>query len=247
MRDTSAVLSAGDELQFGRDVDGVGRIIGGFRRGRSVSRVHGVVHATATGYAVTSTGRYFGFTVADRTTPSRLYVPVGIGPVAVPFAESSIIIEFADLESTAEHRLSRARLDVSVDGSETAWRWKTGWGVDIENRWARQPHEGMGTQKPHFLSKFLLANGRHRACFKTLVALCEPSLGEGDAGTPTNSELARRLGCSEKIIERHLSEIYERVGVLYDARPRESAAALAVNRGLVTREHLHLLPPPHQG
>ena len=110
-------------MDFGRAVGGVGRI----SDHREVSRTHGTVVATHAGFAVISTGTHSGFVVADRTTPSRLYVPCGVGPVSVPFAEASVIVEFGDAFDY---------LDVTVTGSDAADQWSSAWGPEMRERLA---------------------------------------------------------------------------------------------------------------
>jgi len=89
------------------------------------------------------------------------------------------------------------------------------------------------------------------AWFKTLVALCEPALrANSDAEhagppepTPTNTVLAARLVTSPKVIERHIAEIYQQLGLAgTDRSDREVAVAIATGQGLVTPGDLELLP-----
>jgi len=100
-------LLEGEELVFGRDQGGVGRI----SESSAVSRRHGTVHATNAGFNVTATGSTMGFTVSDRTTPSRLTIPRGVGPVAVPFARCSLRVDYHG---------GFGYLNLSVSGSEQA-------------------------------------------------------------------------------------------------------------------------------
>lgn len=220
-------LVPGDDLRFGRDVGGVGRISDDPR----VSRHHGTIHATVDGLAVTATSTMNGFVVRDRATPSRLHVPARIGPVPIPFRECSIVLEHCI--GTPPY------LDVVVEGSERADRWHRSWGPEIRRRW-RQPE--MTTVPPirRFDPKF--ANGRVRAWFLTLVALCEPQFGRGPAGVPTNIELAARRYVNTGVIERDLTQIYRALGIEHDPQRRDLAATLPVLIGAVTPADLDLLP-----
>lgn len=73
--------------------------------------------------------------------------------------------------------------------------------------------------------------------------MCEGEITANSAGVPTNTDLARRLGYDTKIIERHLSSIYEALDInpRRQQRPRDIAVRRAVDRALVTRKHLPLL------
>ena len=85
----TASLKPGDApFVFGRQADGAGRL----RQG-SVSRLHGHISITERGFAVTSLGSKLGIVVADLTTPSVLVVPVGCGPIEVPFADARLMVD----------------------------------------------------------------------------------------------------------------------------------------------------------
>ncbi len=221
----SKVLEPGASLEFGREVGGVGRI----SDDAVVSRRHGVITATDDGFDVTSTGSLVGFVVADRTTPSRLHVPCGVGPIRVPFADSSVIVE---LDTGIDH------LDVVVDGSAAAQRWRENWGPEMRDRWADVAAAApvLPMTAPALAEvKWRRSNGRPYAWFLTLIAMCEPALGIGPAGTPTNRELARRRYVSPGVIERHMAQIYEAFGLADVRGARDVIVQIAVERGLVTR------------
>jgi hypothetical protein len=91
--------------------------------------------------------------------------------------------------------------------------------------------------------RWSLANGKPYAWFRTLVALCEPALTDSHASTPTNAALAARQVLGTGAIERHISEIYQRLGLNADQADREVAVTLAIRQGLVTRADLQMLPP----
>ena len=228
-RGVPAVLRPGDEQAFGRSVGGVGRI----SEDQAVSRQHGIVHGTVDGFTVTSTGTRMGFVVADRTTPSKLHVPRGFGPVPVPFADCSIIVE---------HERGRDYVDITVSGSDLADRWAASWGPEMRNLLAAASAGAVLTLPPWQRVRWRKPNGTPYTWFDTLVALCEPTLGDAPAGTPTNPELAERLYRTEGIIERHLNAIYDAFHLEGGSRRRDIVAAIAVAQGFVTRADLQRLP-----
>lgn len=128
--DHTAVLRPGEELEFGRYTRGVGQL----REDTLVSRRHGLITATDDGFTVTSTGSYLGFTVSDRTTPSKLYIPVGVGPITIPFAEAAITFD-RDIEG---------ELQITVAGSPAADLWRSQWGP----RQRTQDPSGLGQESP---------------------------------------------------------------------------------------------------
>lgn len=228
------VLEAGAALEFGRDVGGVGRI----SDDSTVSRRHGIITATEDGFEVTSVGSLRGFVVADRTTPSRTYVPCGVGPVSVPFADASVIVELDD---------GLDYLDVAVESSTAADQWRTSWGPEMRQRWADVAKDVPalpGTAPAMAGIRWRKTNGVPYSWFLTLVALCEPALGEGPAGTPINRDLAKRRFTTVKVIERHVAQIYEAFELAEVKGARDLIVQIAVDRGLVTRADLELLGPP---
>jgi hypothetical protein len=222
-------LEPGDCFEFGRDVGGVGRI----SEMNGVSRLHGRIDAVVDGYTVTSLGTHVGFVVADWTTPSRLHVPRGSGPVVVPFAEASIIVE---LDSGRDH------LDVTVEGSTTADRWRDGWAPDMRARWADAGEQVLPlTAAPMSRVKWMKSNGKPYSWFLTLVAMCTLTLSDGRGGTPTNKQLAAIRILPVGVIERHVTEIYDAFTHSPADGNRDAIVALAVSSGLVTRTDLDLL------
>jgi hypothetical protein len=225
------VLSLEPEMtmDFGRAIGGVGRI----SEHREASRHHGTVVASDDGFAVISTGTHSGFVVADRTTPSRLYVPCGVGPVSVPFADASVIVEFGE---------EYDYLDVKVTGSDVADRWSRAWGPEMRERWAdaaRDNRADLATAPAMSEVRWRMANGKPYAWFETLVAMCEPALGVGPAGTPTNRRLAARRKVRVRVIERHVASIYEAFGFDTDDKgARYVIVQIAIDQGLVTRADL---------
>ena len=218
-RGLAHTLLPGDDLVFGRNQGGVGRI----SESSAVSRKHGAVHATNAGFSVTATGSTMGFTIADRTTPSRLTIPRGVGPVAIPFAQCSLIVEYQG---------GFGYLNLSVNGSEQAELWAASWGPQLRELWA-SAKPGLLTAPPWPKVKWRKSNGAHYQWFTTLIALCEPALSDRPAGTPTNTQLAHRLGLAEKTIEQHITAIYRAFDLGADAS-RDVIVASAVDQGIVT-------------
>lgn len=224
------VLHPGDEQEFGREIEGVGAI----GEDRAISRRHGIVRATTDGFTVTSTGTRVGFVVADRTTPSKLHIARGIGPITVPFADCSIVVE---------HKRGRDYLNVTVRGSDAADRWARSWGPEMRKLWDLAPRRGIGTAAPWPTIDWKKANGKDYAWFTTLVALCEPAFGDAPAGTPTNPDLGRRLYKGHGVIERDLNAIYAAFGLEGRSRQREIIVSIAIAQGIVTREDIATLNP----
>src|SRR5207248_5608001 len=88
----STLLRPGEAIAFGRN-PGPGQITAD---DLSVSGEHGVIVATDTRWTVTSTGTLHSFVVCDCETTSRLMMPLGAGPVAVPFARAVLCVEIWD-------------------------------------------------------------------------------------------------------------------------------------------------------
>lgn len=223
MFDRTIVLSSGDELEFGRYTRGVGQL----PENALLSRDHGLIVATVDGFTVTSTGRHLGFVVSDRATPSRLHIPCGVGPIEIPFANASISFTH-DIPST---------LDIEVVGSDRADEWRNAWRQDMKNLRPRV-NRGGNLTRPAQEARFRKANGNPYTWFRTLVAMCEPSLAGGLPGVPTNTDLANRLGYTPKVIERHLRDIYTELKVPPGGRQRDAAVRIALERGIVTANDL---------
>lgn len=221
------MLRKGETLEFGRGVGGVGRITGH----RAVSARHGTIAVTSAGVAVTSTGSRTGFAVVDRTTPSRLHIARGVGPISIPFADFSIVVA---------HQEGRDFLNVKVAGSATADAWATGWGPQVRDEWDRAT-SASGTADPWPRLNWRRADGTPYAWFTTLVALCEPAMTNVVAGTPTNGQLASRLRVSHQTVEKHLRSIYDTFGAA-GAGDRDVIVAVAVDQGIVTPADVARLP-----
>ena len=225
--DRTKEMVLGEEVVFGRGVRDVGEL----PNNSLVSHRHGVVTVTESGFAVTSIGTYSGFVVRDTMTPSRLHLPQGMGPVELPFANA--VISF-------DHGVPGS-IHVAVIGSGRADLWEDRWGPEEEHDeevWLTHRRTFGRTQRPFGLKR--KARGEPYTWFWTLVAMCEGEITAGSAGVPTNAELAKTLGYETNIIERHLSSIYEALDIdpKEQRRPRDVAVRRAVDRGLVTREHL---------
>lgn len=90
--DSVVHLATGEHLTFGRN-PGPGQIASNVR---AVSGDHGVVEAHEHGWTVRSTGSLYSFSVYDTESPSRLFIPLGSGPVLVPFAKGVVTIEIRE-------------------------------------------------------------------------------------------------------------------------------------------------------
>lgn len=225
-------LSVGDTLEFGRQVGGVGRL----GEHRAISRRHGVITANEDGFAVEATGTFAGVVVADNTTPSRLHIPNGVGPIDIPFRSCSIVVEYDG---------ERARLEVEVEGSARADAWAAQWGIDAPPRPADDSPGFVPLTAPadnRDAGRFRKSNGSYYTWFTVLVALCEPSFGVEPGGAPTNQQLARRTGYRVGDIEKKLAAVYRALDVEHEDRPREAAVERALERGIVTPDHLSMLP-----
>lgn len=201
--------------------------------GRSISRQHAIIEATELGFTVSATGSQIGVIVSDRTTPSRLYVPCGMRSIDVPFASSYV---------TVETGADRPGVRVDVAGSPRAERWRAGWTAENRERWRRERDRRHSTQAPWRDLHWARSNESVYAWFRTLVALCEPVLAHRVEPTPTNRTLAGRLHTQVGVIERHMAEIYENLGLSnLPSRDREIVVAIAVGQGIVTPDDLELL------
>lgn len=82
----------------------------------AVSGRHGRLDATDDAWTVTSLGSIHSFSVGTTPRPRRApFIPVGAGPVAVPFAEALVIVDVG---------YRRYPLVVAAEGSPG---WTTGW------------------------------------------------------------------------------------------------------------------------
>lgn len=186
-----------------------------------MSRLHGSISVTADGFAVTTLGRHLGVVVWDLTTPSSMTVPVGVGPVPLPFAEARLTVD--------QRRLDRC-LIIEVSGSESCDRWRSQWVPELRARWMGGMH---GTEPPWQHLRWTFANGNPFAWYRTLVAMCEPRLEGNDLAVPTNGELAARLFASRSVIEKHLGEMHLQLEIEPGRGSREEIVRLAIHHGLV--------------
>ena len=224
-------LVRGEEFEFGRHIGGAGRI----SEHDAVSRSHGRIITTGTGFSVVTTGSQIGVTVTDRTTPSKLVIPRGVGPVHVPFRDCSIIVDLHE---------QRDYLNVSVEGSALADAWAEAWGPQMRDRWFDEhPRPAFGTRQFFDRSpvRWRKTNGQPYAWFRTLAALCEPALGAAPAGTPTNGQLCTRLHQSKSVTERHLGQIYEAFDLTPETRDRDLVVIRAIDLGIITRLDLETI------
>ena len=226
--DRTEVLEPGGTLVFGRAERGAGQL----PDSALVSRRHGVIAATETGFTVESTGTYSGFVVRDTMTPSRLHLPRGVGPIEVPFTNTV---------NSFDHSVP-GQLFVAVVESDRADTWEQNWGPELEHDTSVGDYEmwrtGSTGPPPGLRRK---ARGAPYTWFWTLVALCEREITGKNIGVPTNAELSKRLGYDIKIIDRHIASIYEALDIFLSehTRPRDVAVRRAVDRGLVTRDHIN--------
>jgi hypothetical protein len=222
-------LAPGDELAFGRD-PGPGQIAVGDRR---VSGRHGVIAASEGGWAVRSTASYFGFTVYDCDSPSRLCVPLGAGPVPVPFAWAVIAVEI---------RGDRHLLDVRA---EDTCGWAEGWAGAAGDT---AGEAGASSTIPAWAGvRWTDRSGRALRWYQVLVAMCEPRFAvPPQERIPSNGELARRLGVSQGVVENHyLVRLRKELGLQkFDDQSRLAAVVIAISQGLVTRADLAVLDLP---
>jgi len=238
--DRSLELRPNEEIVFGRGVRDVGQL----PNNSLVSRRHGLIAATETGFAVTSIGTYNGFVVRDTMTPSRLHIPVGMGPIELPFANAVVSFDHSVV----------GRLEIKVVGSELADRWEENWAPEAEHDRTITEHSqrSRSTNYPASAERPPLkrnARGEPYTWFWTLVAMCEGEITAEFEGVPSNSQLAEDLGYETKAIERHVAAIYLALDIHPGdyQRPRDTAVRRAVDRGLVTRRDLEQLDRRRSG
>lgn len=220
-------LAAGEHLVFGRD-PGPGQLTS---TDLAVSGRHGRLDSTDDGWTVTSLGSIHSFSVYDAHTPSRLFIPVGSGPVAVPFAAALVVVD-------VEYR--RYPLSVSAEGSPG---WTTGW----RSVRATGNDQDRVTQAAWNHARMSDRSGRPLRWFQVLVAMCEPRLrlpmAAREDRIPTNREIAHRLGISVTVLENHhIDRLRNELGfTAYSEQFRQAAVIMAIQQGLVTPDDLVLL------
>jgi hypothetical protein len=114
----------GAQLVIGRDA-GPGQL---GAEDRTVSRRHGIITAAQDHWTVQATGTRSGLVVYDHETPSRILLSRGVGPVIVPFASASVVVEV---------RLRRYAVTVEGPGAPGwagSWASAIGDGADPQPR-----------------------------------------------------------------------------------------------------------------
>lgn len=240
-------LTAGEVFCFGRAA-GPGQI----STDRSVSARHGEIVGTDAGWwQLTNLSKTAALVVLDQETPSRLHIPPSAGPVPVPFAEATIVVQAGP--AAEQHTLA-----VAAAGAD---RWSGSWTQHrLRARDARQLarrvelDEGtVAVPLPEVLDQ---RTGLPYRWYLVLLALCEPLLH-----VPPDSEVptSRRVGAIlrshgqdwlkniEDVDKRYLPTIYRWVGLAPNSREqmRHEAVRRAIDARLVTRDdlaHLDALP-----
>ncbi|WP_426571103.1 hypothetical protein [Aquihabitans sp. McL0605] len=220
-------LAHGGHLVIGRDA-GPGQL---GAEDRTVSRRHGIITAGEAHWTVEATGTRSGLVVYDHETPSRLLLCRGVGPVVVPFASASVVIE-----------VKLRRYAVTVEGPG-APGWAGSWASTIGD--GTQPPAPGETHIPWEIRWKDSTTGKPLRWYQTLVAMCEPFLRHvPDAVVPTNSQIAHRLVTSEKVIgSRLMDEVRDQLGFdRYTPNLRQTMVSIAISQRLVTVADLAVLP-----
>lgn len=232
---TEQRLAIGDVQVFGSAEAGLGWL----GNGAAISRRHAELVVTDLGFTIEATGTFAGIEIVDRSTPSRLFVPHGVGPIDIPFRECSIVV---DLDGDP------IRVHIHVIGSARADLWAEQWGIDAPPNPARSPQRSArtvtGRAALRDVRRVRKPNGAYYTWFVVLVALCEPAYDDPPSPAPTNKQLARRLGLREADVERKLASIYRALEIDANDRQRDLAVRRALANGIVTQEHLGLLDAP---
>jgi hypothetical protein len=225
--ETAVSVEPGQTIDFGR-APGPLQLAANESR---VSRVHGSIEATPTGWVVTSRGTFSGFTIFDCETPSRLYIPLKAGPIEVPFAWAIVAVEVVG---------DRYCLEVTGHGAQG---WESSWGSVLHPQ-----HGSLGvlTQPLWENRKVTGADNKVLRWFQTLVAMCEPRLQTPPIErVPTDIEIAKRLQISPKTLEKYRDRIRRELGFAkYDEQTRLAVVVLALGQGLVTPNDLVYLNLP---
>ena len=226
------LITPGERLEFGR-AEGPGQI----SESSAVSSVHGVITASEGSWSVTSTGRFHGFSVLDVETPSRLVIPIGAGPVTVPFARSVIAVE-------VEHHRYLLEVDARPFAAQD---WAGAWTSYLNRRPGQADDESSGTSLAWSGAHFVDRNGRPLRWYQVLVAMCEPRLrlpaSSREDRVPSNKEIAARLGVTVGVIENHhLDRLRSELGFpRFSEQMRLGAVLLAISQGIVTPADLAVL------
>lgn len=224
------VVGVGRSLEIGRN-DGPGQIA---VTNQAVSRRHGVIAFEGPGWSVTATGTQSGLVVYDHETPSRVHVPRGVGPVAMPFAQASVVIE------VRQQRYPVTVTAPGLDGWAGSWASTLSAAAGSGMRGAtRPPWDGVRWRDER--------TGKPLRWYQALVAMCEPFLTVGGPDTvPSDSELARRIGTTVNVVQsRLMGEIRDHLGFqTYTSQLRQTMVAVAISQRLVTADDLTVLDVP---
>lgn len=230
----SCTLAPGEQLEFGRAA-GPGQLTVDDHR---VSSRHGTIGAVEGSWWVRSTASYRGFTVYDCDSVSKLTVPIGAGPLTVPFGWALLAVEF-----TTERYLIEVRGPSAPGWAEGAAAARRAEAAAAQGD-AASPDATVSAWRD---VRFTDRQGRVLRWYQTLVAMCEPRLcSPHNERVPSNAELARRLGVSQGTLENHyLDRLRRELGFQkFDDQSRLAAVVVALNQGLVGRNDLAVLNLP---
>lgn len=213
----AAVVEDGESLDFGR-TQGKGSIT---ETDRTVSERHGTIHHLGETWAISSTGSFLGFSVHDVATAAAFEIPLGTGPVTVPFAHAIVVVAGRE----ARHALS-IQGPVAAGGQRPGVR--SGSTVPIIDR-----------------STCMASDGRPLRWFQVLTALCENALanpGMDIGSVASDSEIRARLGIGSSTLERALTRAREELGFApHTPQLRVVMATTAIAQGVVTPADLKSL------
>lgn len=221
INDRSYSVSAGETFAFGRA--GVPGLLG--ESDSTVSRTHGLISNYVDRWEVTSVGSYVGFLMHDIESAATLEVPVGIGPIGVPFTSVMIVVP------------ARNRYALTVEAPH-------------QNRGHDLPDLGRrgtaaATEQIIPESACFDRNGRMLRWFQVLVALCEPRLllNSGPVVIPSDAAIRHRLGMGSSSFDRAFSRARTELGFEpYTHLVRVAMMNVAIHQGVVRPIHLDLLP-----
>ncbi len=250
-------------MPFGRN-PGPGQIASNVR---AVSGDHGVVEAHEHGWSVTSTGSLYSFSVYDTESPSRLFIPLGSGPVLIPFAKGVVTIEIREFRfaftvagpaakgwanswrSVRDVQPTDAPVEVSQSiaqmGNQTTGDFETSTIRESPIREVTSPLTEMVWSQSHFIDR----RGNVRRWYQVLVALCEPRLRlpaeTREERVPTNRQISMRLGISESTLKKYLDQLRDSFGFdTYTEQMRLAVVLIAISQGIVTVNDLSVLDAP---
>ncbi len=179
-----------------------------------------------------ATGTRSGLVIYDHETPSRLLLSRGVGPVVVPFASASVVIE-----------IKLRRYAVTVEGPG-APGWAGSWASTI-GAGAEPPAPGE-THMPWGDIRWMdPATGKPMRWYQTLVAMCEPFLRQVEgAAVPTDAEIARRMGVSVGSVRSNLvGDVKRQLGFeSYTPNLKQTMVSIAISQRIVTVADLAVLP-----